>query len=158
MNSINLTGRLTADPELRRTGEGNAVCSYSIAVRRPMTKDSVDFIGIVSWRQSAEYLCQYGHKGDVVAVSGSLQSREWTDKEGKKHREWEVVTSGVELVLPKRDSQDQQGQYGQNSYGQGQQNYGGHSRNGYQGYQQGGQNQGYQSYGRIDGPDEQLPF
>lgn len=98
MNRIQLVGRITADPELRRTGEGTAVCSYSLAVRRPMVKDKTDFIDCVTWRQGAEYLAQYAHKGDVAAISGSLQSREWTDKQGAKRRTWEVVTDSVELL------------------------------------------------------------
>ena len=76
MNNVNLVGRLTKDPELRRTQDGTAVCSYSLAVKRPMVKDTTDFPECVSWRQSAEYLAQYGHRGDVVAVNGTLQSRE----------------------------------------------------------------------------------
>lgn len=105
MNSTHLVGRLTADPEIRRTGEGTAVCSYSLAVRRPMVKDKTDFIQCVTWRQGAEYLGKYGKKGNVVAVSGSLQSREWTDKNGNKRVSWEVVTDSVEL-LDSRKNQD----------------------------------------------------
>ena len=77
-----MIGRMTADPELRRTGDGTPVCTFSLAVRRPRTKDVSDFVDFVAWRQSAEYLSQYGHKGDLVAVSGPLQSRKWTDKNG----------------------------------------------------------------------------
>ena len=72
MNSTNMIGRLTADPELRRTPDGTAVCTFTLAVRRPRVKDTSDFIDFVAWRQSAEYLSQYGHKGDIVAVSGPL--------------------------------------------------------------------------------------
>ena len=86
MNSCNFVGRLCADPELRRTQDGTAVCSYSLAVKRPMVKDVTDFIDFVTWRQGAEYLAQYGHKGDVVAVTGTLQPRSWTDKEGNKRK------------------------------------------------------------------------
>lgn len=91
MNCVHLTGRITADLELRRTNEGTAVCSYSLAVRRPMVKDKTDFIDCVTWRQGAEYLTQYGHKGDIVVVSGSLQSREWIDKQGNKRDRKSVV-------------------------------------------------------------------
>ena len=98
MNSVNLVGRLCREIELRRTGDGTPVCSYSLAVKRPMVKDVTDFIECVSWRQSAEYLARYAAKGDIVAVSGALQCREWTDKDGSKRRQWEVVTTNVELA------------------------------------------------------------
>lgn len=140
MNSCNFVGRLCADPELRRTNDGTAVCSYSLAVKRPMVKDTTDFIDFVSWRQGAEYLAQYGHKGDVVAVTGSLQPRSWTDKDGNKRKAFEVVTTAVELLSSKKNSEA-----GSNTA---------RPQNGYPGgnsYQQ----QGFQT---IDGPDANLPF
>ncbi len=139
MNSCNFVGRLCNDPELRRTQDGTPVCSYSLAVKRPMVKDTTDFIEFVSWRQAAEYLSQYGHKGDVVAVTGSLQPRSWTDKEGNKRKAFEVVTTGVELLSSKRNSE------GNNNTTQ--------RQNGYQGgsYQQ-------QNFKPIDDPDVELPF
>ena len=106
MNNCQFVGRLTADPELRRTQEGTAVCSYSLAVKRPMAKDVTDFLDFVTWRQGAEYLTQYGHKGDIVAVSGALQARDWTDKNGNKRRTFEIVTTNVELLSSKRNSQE----------------------------------------------------
>lgn len=172
MNSVNLVGRLCADPELRRTNDGTAVCSYSLAVKRPMVKDTTDFPEIVSWRQSAEYLSQYGHKGDVVAVSGTLQSRKWTDKEGKQHTSWEVVTTSVELLSSKKKTEESSNTtQSQNSYpgsygapqGYSQPQY---NQQGFSGYQQPSyQGQGYQaphpqqgSFAPIDGDDAQLPF
>ena len=106
MNSCQFVGRLTADIELRRTNDGTAVCSYSIAVKRPGVKDTTDFIDIVTWRQGAEYLAKYGSKGDIVAVTGSLQPRSWTDKDGNKRRVFEVVTTSVELLSSRRNSQE----------------------------------------------------
>ena len=168
MNSVNLVGRLCADPELRRTNDGTAVCSYSLAVKRPMVKDATDFIDIVSWKQSAEYLCQYGHKGDIVAVSGSLQDRKWTDKEGKERKTKEVVTTSVTLVSSKKNSegntQPTQNQNGyQGGYGAPQQNYnqqgfGGYQQNSYpaQNYQAPFPQQG--SFAPIEDDDAQLPF
>ena len=108
MNSTNHIGRLTADPELRRTGDGTAVCSFTLAVRRPRVKDTSDFIDFVAWRQAAEYLSQYGHKGDIVAVSGSLQSRKWKDKNDNNRINWEVQAESVELLSSKK-SETQQG-------------------------------------------------
>lgn len=125
MNSTNHIGRLTADPELRRTGDGTAVCTFTLAVRRPAAKDASDFIDFVAWRQSAEYLCQYGHKGDIVAVNGSLQSRKWKDKNDNNRISWEIIANSIELLSSKKDSQasgnttQQQNPYqGGNSYAQ----------------------------------------
>ena len=161
MNSVNLVGRLCADPELRRTNDGTAVCSYSLAVKRPMVKDTTDFPECVSWRQSAEYLSQYGHRGDVVAVSGTLQSRKWTDKEGKQHTSWEVVTTSVELLSSKKKNEESSNTtQPQNSYpgsygapqGYSQPQY---NQQGFSGYQQ----PSYQgSFAPIEGDDAQLPF
>ena len=173
MNSCNFVGRLTADPELRRTNDGIAVCSYSLAVKRPMVADTTDFIEFVSWRQSAEYLAKYGHKGDVVAATGTLQPRTWTDKDGNKRKAMEVVTTGVELLSSKKNAENnnqpqqnqnfQQGGYAapQQSYQQpqyNQQGFGGYQQNGYQGqnYQPPFPQQG--SYAPIEGDDGQLPF
>ena len=140
MNSCNFVGRLTADPELRRTGEGTAVCTFTLAVKRPMAKDTTDFIEFVSWRQSAEYLAQYGHKGDVVAATGTLQPRVWTDKDGNKRKNFEVITTGVELLSSKKNSE------GNNDTTQRQNAY------------PGGNSYAQQSFAPIDIPDAQLPF
>ena len=120
-----MIGRLTADPELRRTGDGTAVCTFTLAVRRPRVKDTSDFIDFVAWRQSAEYLSQYGHKGDIVAVSGPLTSRKWKDKNENNRINWEIQADTVELLSSKKDSQtggnttQKQNSYqGGNSYAQ----------------------------------------
>ena len=138
MNSTNHIGRLTADPELRRTGDGTAVCTFTLAVRRPAAKDASDFIDFVAWRQSAEYLCQYGHKGDIVAVSGSLQSRKWTDKNENNRINWEIQADTVELLSSKKSENTQQGGNQYNGYAKPQ-------------YSQ-------QNFAPIDDPDCQLPF
>lgn len=105
MNSTNHIGRLTADPELRRTGDGTAVCTFTLAVRRPNTKDVSDFIDFVAWRQAAEYLSKYGHKGDIVAANGYLTSRKWKDKHDNNRINWEVTVESVELLSSRRESQ-----------------------------------------------------
>ena len=158
MNSCNFVGRLCADPELRRTQDGTAVCSFSLAVKRPMVKDTTDFIDFVSWRQSAEYLAQYGHKGDIVAATGSLQPRSWTDKDGNKRKAFEVVTTGVELISSKKEPQaggnttqpqnGYQGGYGQPQQGNNRPQY---NQQGFGGYQQ-------NDYPQLDGDDPKLPF
>lgn len=140
MNAIQLVGRLTSDIELRRTNNGTAVVSYTLAVKRPMVKDVTDFLDVVSWNQSAEYLAQYGHKGDVVAVTGTLQPRSWTDKEGNKRKTLEVVTTSVELLSSKRNSE------GNSNTTQRQNTY------------PGGNSYAQQNFAPINDPDVQLPF
>ena len=142
MNSCNFVGRLCNDPELRRTQDGTPVCSYSLAVKRPGVKDTTDFIDFVTWRQGAEYLSQYGHKGDVVAATGALQPRSWTDKEGNKRKTFEVVTTSVDLLSSKKNEGDTQGSYNPNSYAR--------QTNAPQNTQQ--------RFQPIDIPDAQLPF
>ena len=140
MNSTNHIGRLTADPELRRTGDGTAVCSFTLAVRRPRVNDTSDFIDFVAWRQSAEYLCQYGHKGDIVAVSGALQSRKWTDKNGNNRIAWEINAESIELLSSKKDSQaGGNTTQKQNSY-------------------QGGNSYAQQNFQQVSDPDAKLPW
>lgn len=107
MNIVSISGRLTAEPELKTTQSGVSVCSYTLAVKRPKVKDQTDFINFVSWRQGAEYLCQYGHKGDVVAATGVLTSRKWQDKDGNNRVSFEVVTDTVELVQPKQETKQE---------------------------------------------------
>ena len=138
MNSINITGRLCSDPELRRTQTGTACCSFTLAVKRPKTKDTSDFHNFVVWQQGAEYLCQYGHKGDLVGVTGYLTTREWTDKEGNKRKTTEVTCDSIELLSSKRNTESNNQPQGQSSYSQ-------------PSYSQ----QGFQT---IYGPDAQLPF
>lgn len=143
MNSIHIVGRLCADPELRRTTDGTAVCTYSLAVKRPKVKDTTDFINCVTWRQAAEFLSQYGHKGDAVAVTGILQSRKWQDKDGNNRTAWEVVTESVELLSSRK-----------NSEGTGNTTPAQSSRPGGNGYGQ----QGFGGYEQMDDDDPKLPF
>ena len=170
MNSCNFVGRLTAEIELRRTNNGKAVASYSLAVKRPRVADTTDFIEFVSWEQGAEYLSKYAHKGDVVAACGTLQPRKWTDKDGNNRTAWEVVTTSVELLSSKKESQtggnNTQNQNGfQGSYSQPQQSYQQpqYNQQGFGGYQQNGfQGQVYQppqgGFAPIEGDDPKLPF
>ena len=117
MNIVTMSGRLCKEPELRRTQNGTSCCSFTLAVKRPKVKDTTDFHDCVVWQQGAEYLCQYGHKGDLVIVSGPLTTREWTDKDGNKRKSVEVSCDSVELLSSKKnDSNTQQGGYNPNSY------------------------------------------
>lgn len=99
LNHIVLMGRLTKDPELRRTGTGVAVASLTLAVDRDFKSESgereTDFIDIVAWRSTAEFASKYFKKGSMAAVSGRLQIRGWTDKEGNKGRNAEVVADNI---------------------------------------------------------------
>ena len=97
LNSIILMGRLTADPELKSTQTGVSVCSFNIAVERDYTGNGgdkiTDFITVVAWRQTAEFICRYFNKGNMIAVQGSLESRKWKDKNGDNRVSWEVQIS-----------------------------------------------------------------
>ena len=99
LNKIILMGRLTRDPELRRTESGTAVCSFSIAVDRDFKSKNgekeTDFIDIVAWRATAEFVSKYFTKGRMAIVEGRLQIRDWTDKEGGKRRSAEVIADNV---------------------------------------------------------------
>lgn len=107
LNKIILMGRLTRDPELRRTGSGTAVASFSLAVDRDYKSQSgekeTDFIDIVAWRATAEFVSKYFSKGRMAVVEGRLQLRDWTDKEGNKRRSTEVVADHVYFGDSKKD-------------------------------------------------------
>ena len=91
LNHVALQGRLTRDPELRSTGSGIPVTSFSLAVNGK--KDDTTFIDCVAWRGTAEAICQYLGKGRMMVVEGSLQSREWNDKDGNRRKSLEVNVS-----------------------------------------------------------------
>ncbi len=108
LNHIVVMGRLTRDPELRRTGAGTAVTSFTVAVDRDFGgKDGgekeTDFIDCVAWRQTGEFVSKYFTKGRVAVVSGRLQIRSWTDKDGNKRRTAEVVADNVYFGDSKRE-------------------------------------------------------
>ena len=110
LNRIVIMGRLTRDPELRRTQNGTAVTSFSVAVDRDFKsresgEKATDFIDVVAWRQTAEFVCQYFTKGRMAVVSGRLQIRNWTDKEGNKRRSAEVVADNVYFGESKRGNE-----------------------------------------------------
>ena len=113
LNRIILMGRLTRDPELRRTGSGTAVTSFSLAVDRDFNSQSgekeTDFIDIVAWRNTAEFVSKYFTKGRMAVVEGRLQIRDWTDKDGGKRRSAEVVADNVYFGDSKRDGGDNSG-------------------------------------------------
>ena len=110
LNHIVIMGRLTRDPELRRTGSGVAVTSFTVAVDRDFgNKDSgereTDFIDCVAWRQTGEFVSKYFTKGRMAVVSGRLQIRNWTDKDGNKRRSAEIVADNVYFGDSKREGE-----------------------------------------------------
>ena len=108
LNRVTLMGRLTRDPELRRTQSGTAVTSFSLAVDRDFKsresgEKATDFIDVVAWRQTAEFVCQYFTKGRMAVVEGRLQIRDWKDKDGNNRRSAEVVADNVYFGDSKRE-------------------------------------------------------
>ena len=176
LNHIVIMGRLTRDPELRRTGSGIAVVSFTVAVDRDFSgrdggEKETDFIECVAWRTTGEFVSKYFTKGSMIVVSGRLQIRGWTDKDGNKRRTAEVVADNVYFGESKR-SADSNASYGGNAYGGN--TYGGNASYGNNGYSGGNSynNATAPSYGgypaqsgasasdfaMLDGEDEQFPF
>lgn len=113
LNHIVIMGRLTRDPELRRTGSGIAVTSFTVAVDRDYksggsNEKEVDFIDCVAWRQTGEFVAKYFTKGRMIVASGALQIRGWTDKDGNKRRTAEVNVSNAYFGDSKNESANTQ--------------------------------------------------
>lgn len=108
LNSVCLMGRLTADPELKSTQSGVSVCSFRIAVDRTYTpkgqEKQTDFINIVTWRGTAEFVSRYFRKGQLVAVQGSIQTSQYTDRDGNKRTAFDVVADNVFFAEKKAES------------------------------------------------------
>ncbi len=127
LNNVSLMGRLVADPELRHTPNDIAVSSFTLAVNRNYVKSGTerqtDFIDIVVWRSTAEFVSKYFHKGQLVAVQGSIQTRLYQDKDGNKRKAFEIVADNVYFAESKRDSYSSESSYSSNnSYEQNQSN------------------------------------
>ena len=162
LNHITIMGRLTRDPELRRTGSGIAVASFTVAVDRDFGgrdggERETDFIDCVAWRQTGEFVSKYFTKGSMIVVSGRLQIRNWNDKDGNKRRSAEVVADNVYFGESKRNSDG--GSYAGNSYG-------GNTYGGNAGYNAPAPSYGGYSapaapasdFAMLDDDDAQLPF
>ena len=108
LNSVCLMGRLTADPELKSTQSGVSVCNFRIAVDRTYTpkgqEKQTDFINIVTWRGTAEFVSRYFRKGQLVAVQGSIQTSQYTDRDGNKRTTFDVVADNVFFAEKKAES------------------------------------------------------
>ena len=174
LNHITIMGRLTRDPELRRTGSGVAVASFSVAVDRDFGRNEngekeTDFIDCVAWRNTAEFVSKYATKGRMVVVSGRLQIRSWTDKDGNKRRTAEVVADNVYFGDSRRDNDNGGNAYGGNTYGgnayggnsYGNNNYGGNAYNApapsYGGYSAPAASPA-SDFAMLEDDDAQLPF
>lgn len=105
MNSVNLTGNICNDLELKKTTNGKSVLQFNLAVKRPFTKDTTDFIPVVVWNQPAEFLSTYARKGSKIGVSGMLTARNWEDKNGNKRTSYEVMANEVELSERKNEGE-----------------------------------------------------
>ena len=152
LNHITIMGRLTRDPELRRTGSGIAVASFTLAVDRDFSprdggERETDFIDCVAWRQTGEFVSKYFTKGRMAVVSGRLQIRSWTDKDGNKRRTAEVVADNVYFGDSKRDG-DSGSSFGGNAYGAPAPSYGGYSA----------PSAPASDFAMLDDDDAQLPF
>ena len=102
LNLIVLQGRLTKAPELRKTQNDIAVCTFTLAVDRDRDRGKADFVKCVAWRSTAEFMTKYFGRGQMAIVAGSLQSRDWTDKEGNKRTDWEVQVDLVNFAGEKK--------------------------------------------------------
>lgn len=113
LNKTVLMGRLTAAPELKQTQGGTSVCSFSLAVARSYARQGeqpeTDFIDIVAWGKTAEFVCKYFGKGQLIALSGRIQTRMWTDRNDNKRKAVEVVAEEVFFAEPKRDNRGSAG-------------------------------------------------
>lgn len=112
LNNVVIMGRLTRDPELRRTQSGTAVTSFTMAVDRDFKSQSgekeTDFIDVVAWRNTGEFAAKYLAKGRMAAVEGRIQVRDWQDKDGNCRKSVEVVADNVYFADSKRDSKPQE--------------------------------------------------
>ena len=167
LNHITIMGRLTRDPELRRTGSGIAVASFTLAVDRDFGgrdggERETDFIDCVAWRQTGEFVSKYFTKGRMAVVSGRLQIRNWTDKDGNKRRSAEVVADNVYFGESKRTNEGNA--YGGNTYGgngYGNNNYGGNNYSAPAAPSYGGYSAPAapaSDFAMLDDDDAQLPF
>ena len=105
MNLATISGRLCKDPDNRTTASGISVTTFTVAVDRRYKADgqpSVDFINCMAWRNTADFIKKYFHKGDKILLNGSLQVRNWDDKEGKKHTSTEIVVDNAEFCETKK--------------------------------------------------------
>lgn len=156
LNHITIMGRFTRDPELRRTASGVAVASFTIAVDRDFGgkegEKETDFIDCVAWRQTGEFVSKYFSKGRMAVVSGRLQIRGWTDKDGNKRRTAEVVADNVYFADSKKEASSDNSASNGGGYG------GGYNAPNYQAPEYPGYPAPASDFATLDDDDAQLPF
>lgn len=120
LNKVFVMGRLTRDPELRRTQLGTAVASFSLAVDRDYKSQSgekeTDFFDVVAWRSTGEFVAKYFTKGRMAVVEGRLQVRQWQDKDGNNRRSTEIIAENIYFGDSKKDDSGNTGNYGAQAY------------------------------------------
>jgi single-strand DNA-binding protein len=171
LNTIIIQGRIVRDPELRRTGNGIAVASFTVAVDRDFAQDGnkeTDFIDCVAWRQTGEFVSKYFRKGSMIVVKGRLQIRNWNDKDGNKRKTAEVVADNCYFGSTKSESDggsnNASGYSGNNSLDSNNNNSYSNNGNRYGGYDGGYSGNDYAApqyggnYAVIEDEDDQLPF
>ena len=104
LNTITVMGRITKDIELRRTNNGTAVASFTVAVDRDFDKGKTDFIECVAWKNTAEFAAKYFAKGRMAVVTGQLQMRDWEDKNGNKRKSAEIIVGSMYFADSKKES------------------------------------------------------
>ena len=124
LNKVVLAGRITADPELKQTSSGISVLSFTIAINRGYVSKNndqgerqADFINVVAWRTTAEFISKYFRKGSAICVTGSIQTRSWQDQQGQKRYVTEVVADEAAFVESRADGGNNQAAYGSDAYG-----------------------------------------
>ena len=123
LNKVVLAGRLTSDPELKQTQSGVSVTSFSIAINRryvsrnnDQAEQQTDFINLVAWRQTADFICKYFKKGSAICVTGSIQTRTWQDNQGQRRYSTEVVIDDAMFVDSRNENGGAQGSYVPDAY------------------------------------------
>lgn len=104
INNVVIMGRLTKEPEERKTSTGKTVCPICVAVDNRFDKEKTDFFDVIAWNQTAEFICKHFHKGTMIAVQGRLATRYWEDKNGSKHKAVEIVADNVSFCGGKNES------------------------------------------------------
>lgn len=107
-NKVIMMGNVTADPELKQASDGTSVCRFSLAVNRPKAKEGApacDFFTVVAWRQAAEFVARNFTKGKPMLLCGEIRTNTWTDKNGNKHKTYEILADSVHFAGGKEDPQ-----------------------------------------------------
>lgn len=113
INNVVIMGRLTYEPELRTTPQGTSVVRFSVACERKYSREETDFIDCIAWRKTAEFISQYFHKGDMIALTGCITANNYTDKQGNRRKSVEVTADAVSFCGSKAERTDSVQRYTQ---------------------------------------------